>query len=179
VGAEIRERSAKWGIQILSSNWNLYGQGHPLTATSALKPWHLSRAVNNYRRGVGQYLQDLLEAEGRGRLGKKHRDELYRYRHWNFLRRLIGEEILARLGTLPRESGGLEGLAKSITPQLGLALDEAENHLKLLIQAGNIYPQPTPQDRVQWQWAENRSPKFELSEGQRDGEGRGKGREYR
>ena len=155
VGTEIRERPAQWGLQILSSDWNLYGQGHPLTATPALKPWHLSRAVNNYRRGVGQYLQDLLEAEGRGRLGKKHKDELHRYRHWNFLRRLIGEEILERLGTLPRKSNGLEGLAKSITPQLGMAFEEVEKHLQPLFQERNICCLPVGQERVQWEWAEN------------------------
>jgi hypothetical protein len=110
--------------------------------------------VNNYRRGISQYLQDLLEAEGRGRLGKEHRDELQRYRHWNFLRRLIGEETLERHGALPRESDGLKGLAKSITPQLSMELEEVEKHLKLLIREGNIYPQPTAQGGVQWQWAD-------------------------
>lgn len=150
MGTEIRERSAQWGLQILSSNWNLYGQGHPLTSTPTLKPWHLSRAVHNYRRGLYQYLQDLLEAEGQGRLGKEHRDELHRYRHWNFLRRLIGEEILERHGTLPRESDGLKGLVKSITPQVDLDLEEVGKHLKLLIQEGNICRQPMAQDRVQW-----------------------------
>ena len=154
VGTELRERAAEWGIQILSSDWSLYGQGHPITATPTVKPWHLSRAVSSYRRGVRQYLKDLLEAEGRGRLGKEHRDELYRYRHWNFLRRLIGEETLERHGTLPRESDGLKGLAKSITPQLSMELEEVEKHLKLLIREGNIYPQPTAQGEVQWQWAD-------------------------
>jgi radical SAM superfamily enzyme YgiQ (UPF0313 family) len=155
MGTEIRERPAEWGIQILSNNWNLYGQGHPLTATPTVRPWHLSRAVNNYRRGVSKYLQDLLEAEGRGRLGKEHRDELHRYRHWNFLRRLIGEEILERHGTISQESNGLKGLVKSIAPQLDMELEEVEKHLQLLIQEGNICLHPIAQDRVQWEWAEN------------------------
>jgi radical SAM superfamily enzyme YgiQ (UPF0313 family) len=155
VGTELRERAAEWGIQILSNNWNLYGQGYPLTATPTIKPWHLSRAVNNYRRGISQYLQDLLEAEGRGRLGKEHRDELQRYRHWNFLRRLIGEEILERHGNTLRESNGLKGLVKSIAPRLGMKIREVEKHLEFLMQEGNICRQPIAQDRVQWEWAEN------------------------
>lgn len=155
VGTEIREQAAEWGIQILSSDWSLYGQGHPITATPTVKPWHLSRAVNNYRRGISQYLQDLLEAEGRGRLGKEHRDELQRYRHWNFLRRLIGEEILERHGNTLRESNGLKGPVKSIAPRLGMKIREVEKHLQPLIQEGNICLQPIAQDRVQWEWAEN------------------------
>ncbi|MDO8956226.1 MAG: radical SAM protein [Deltaproteobacteria bacterium] len=155
VGTEIREQAAEWGIQILSSDWSLYGQGHPITATPTVKPWHLSRAVNNYRRGISQYLQDILEAEGRGRLGKEHRDELQRYRHWNFLRRLIGEEILERHGNTLRESNGLKGPVKSIAPRLGMKIREVEKHLQPLIQEGNICLQPIAQDRVQWEWAEN------------------------
>ena len=61
VGTEIRERAAAWGIQILSNDWRLYGQGCPLTATPTVGPRHLSKAVNQYRRGIGQYMEDLLE----------------------------------------------------------------------------------------------------------------------
>ena len=66
VGTEIRERAEEWGIQILSNDWRYYGQGEPLTATPEVRPWHLNRAVNRFRRGLRQYLDNLLEEEHQG-----------------------------------------------------------------------------------------------------------------
>lgn len=154
VGTEIRERAAEWGIQILSNDWRLYGQGDPLTATPTIGPWHLSRAVNQYRRGVSQYLEDLLERERRGILRKENAEELERHRHWNFLRRLIGEEILERYGSVPRGSDakGIAGLAKSLAFPLGMPADEVKRHLEPHLRDGHICLSSGPEG-FRWTWA--------------------------
>jgi len=140
VGTEVRERAAEWGIQILSNDWRLYGQGSPLTATPTIGPRHLSRAMNQYRRGVSQYLEDLLERERRGILRKENAEELERHRHWNFLRRLIAEEILERYGSVPHESDakGIAGLARSLASPLGMPEDEVKRHLEPHLRGGHI-----------------------------------------
>ncbi|MCX5915691.1 MAG: radical SAM protein, partial [Deltaproteobacteria bacterium] len=76
VGTEIREKAEEWGIQILSDEWSQYGQGEPLTSTPTVTPWHLSRAVGKYRKGLRKYLEDLLEKERQGILTKKNKEEL-------------------------------------------------------------------------------------------------------
>jgi len=154
VGTEIRERAAEWGIQILSHDWRLYGQGCALTATPTVRPWHLSRAVNQYRRGVCQYLEDLLEGERRGTLSKENAEELQRHRHWNFLRRLIGEEILERYGSLAGGSDGnsLGGLAKALAPPLGSAPEEVKQHLEPHVRDGHICLASDP-NGFRWTWA--------------------------
>jgi radical SAM superfamily enzyme YgiQ (UPF0313 family) len=154
VGTEIRERAAELGIRILSHDWRLYGQGCALTATPTVGPWHLSRAVNQFRRGVCQYLEDLLEGERRGILSKENAEELGRYRHWNFLRRLIGEEILERYGSLPGGSDGnsLGDLAESLSFPLGMCADEVKRHLEPHLREGHI-SLASDLKGYRWTWA--------------------------
>jgi len=154
VGTEIRERAAEWGIEILSNDWHLYGQGCPLTATPTVGPRHLSRAVNQYRRGISQYLKDLLERERRGILSKENAEELRRHRHWNFLRRLIGEEVLERCGSLPVGShrNGAGGLAAALAVPLGMTPEETKQHLEPHLRDGHICPTAGPKG-FRWAWA--------------------------
>jgi len=154
VGTEIRGRAAQWGIQILSSDWRLYGQGCPLTATPTVGPRHLSRAVSQYRRGVGRYLEDLLEGECRGTLSQENAGELQRHRHWNFLRRLIEEEVLERYGSLPTGSDGNRpvGLAKALALPLGMTTGEVKQHLEPHLRDGHISFTSGPKGS-RWAWA--------------------------
>jgi radical SAM superfamily enzyme YgiQ (UPF0313 family) len=149
VGTEIRERAAEWGVKILTNDWRLYGQGCPLTATATVGPRHLSRVISQYRRGIHQYLDDLLERERRGILTGGNAQELHRHRHWNFLRRLIGEELLERYGT---EGNSPEGLAEALAPRLGMAVEETKRHLDPHLRDGHIRP-VTGLKGFQWAWA--------------------------
>jgi anaerobic magnesium-protoporphyrin IX monomethyl ester cyclase len=154
VGTEIRERAAEWGVKILSNDWRYYGQGFPLTSTPTVGPWHLRRAVNQYRRGLRRYLEDLLEGEHRGTLSKENAGALHRHRHWNFLRRLIGEEVLEGCGSLPDGSDGNSAgrLAKALAPQLGMTADEVRQHLEPHLRDGHISPAAGPKGS-RWAWA--------------------------
>jgi anaerobic magnesium-protoporphyrin IX monomethyl ester cyclase len=155
VGTEIRERAEEWGIQILSNDWRYYGQGEPLTATPEVRPWHLSRAVNRYRRGLRQYLEDLLEGDRRGTLSKESAEELEKHRHWDFLRRLIGEEVLERFGSIPPglKGKGVEELARSLAPPLGMLEDEVQKHLEPHIRDGQMTLTKGPSGALRWSWA--------------------------
>ena len=155
VGTEIRERAAEWGIHIISSDWRLYGQGCPLTATATVGPWHLIRAVNRYRQGVRQYLEDLLQEERRGVLDSTHAEELARHRHWSFLRRLIGEEILERYGNIAERSDGkgIDALARSLARPLRMPAAEVKLHVEPLLRDGHIYPAPESGGGQRWSWS--------------------------
>ena len=140
VGTEVREKAEEWGIKVLSDDWSQYGQGHALTCTPTVTPWHLSRAVGKYRKGLRKYLEDLLQKERQGGLNKKNKEELERNRHWAFLRRLIAEEILERYGTVLPGSGRTDAseLARAFAPHLGMTAGEVEKHLDPLVRGGNI-----------------------------------------
>ena len=155
VGTEIRERAEEWGIQILSNDWRYYGQGKPLTATPEIRAWHLNRAVNRFRRNLSQYLELLLEREHEGTLGKGGAEELEQYRHWTFLRKLIGQEILEHFGNLPAgtEGKGVEELARTIAPHLGMIDREVQKHLEPHIRDGHITPIKGPGGALLWSWA--------------------------
>jgi anaerobic magnesium-protoporphyrin IX monomethyl ester cyclase len=155
VGTEVREKAEEWGIQVLSDDWRQYGQGEPLTSTPTVTPWHLSRAVGKYRRGLRKYLEDLLEKERQGILNQEHSEELERDRHWAFLRRLIAEEILERYGSVPAESGmsKLEELSKFLSHPLGITAGEVGKHLDPLVRGGNICPRYNESRKIQWGWA--------------------------
>ena len=156
VGTEIREKAADWGIQVLSDDWRHYGQGDPLTSTSAVTRWHLSRAVGSYRRGLLKCLQDLQEKKRLGTLPRKNSEELEQNRHWTFLRRLIGEEIIERYGRVPAGSGRSDAsqLAGALAPHLRTTAEEVEKHLDFLVRGGNIRLKHEENRRVQWEWAE-------------------------
>jgi radical SAM superfamily enzyme YgiQ (UPF0313 family) len=157
VGTEVREKAEEWGIQVHSDDWRLYGQGDPLTSTPAITRWHLSRAVGKYRKGLRKYLDDLLEGEQEGTLPEKDLDKLKRSRHWAFLRRLIGEEILERFGGVLPGSGRSDTseLAKSLALPLGMTTGEVEKHLDPLVRGGNIRARHKENRKVQWGWVEN------------------------
>jgi anaerobic magnesium-protoporphyrin IX monomethyl ester cyclase len=157
VGTEVRENAEEWGIQILSDEWSQYGQGEPLTSTPTVTPWHLSRAVGKYRKGLRKYLEDLLEKERQGTLTEKNSEALEQNRHWAFLRRLIGEEILERYGSVPPESGmdKLEELAKSLGPRLGMAEEEARKQLEPHVREGHIGLVAEPGGERRWCWADS------------------------
>ncbi|MGE5253294.1 MAG: B12-binding domain-containing radical SAM protein [Planctomycetaceae bacterium] len=155
VGTEVREKAGEWGIRVLGDDWTRYGQGHPLTSTSTVTPWHLSRAVGAYRKGLRKYLEDLLEKERQGILNQKDSEELERDRHWAFLRRLIGEDILERYGIAPAESGmdKPEKLAKSLAPRLGMTEKEVQTHLEPHSREGHITLVPGAGGPARWSWA--------------------------
>jgi len=157
VGTEVREKAEEWGIQVHSDDWGHYGQGDPLTSTPTVTPWHLSRAVGKYRKGLRKYLEDMLEKERQGILSKKNSKELERNRHWAFLRRLIGEEILERHGSVLSGSGRSDAseLAKSLALPLGMTAGEIEKHVDPLVHGGNICARHKDNRKVQWGWAEN------------------------
>jgi anaerobic magnesium-protoporphyrin IX monomethyl ester cyclase len=157
VGTEIRDHSRDWGIRIHSDDWRLYGQGHALTSTPNVSRRQLSRAVNRYRAGIGQYLRELFEREERGALTRENADELERHRHWNFLRRLIGEEILERYGVLPANHSGkqIRALAGSIAHPLGMSLEEVQKHLDPHVREGRICPVEGSDGKIRWSWAPN------------------------
>jgi len=157
MGTEIRERAAEWGICILSNDWRRYGQGTPLTAADGVGPWHLSRAVKPYRHKVRQYLEDLLEGERRGTLSPESASELQRHRQWNFLRRLIGEEILERRGELQSDAveNSLETISRAIADRLRMSLEEVRQHLEPQVREGYIRPVQKGEGHIHWAWAPN------------------------
>jgi radical SAM superfamily enzyme YgiQ (UPF0313 family) len=157
VGTEVRKKAEEWGIQVLSSDWRRYGQGEPLTSTPTVTPWHLSRAVGSYRKGLQKYLEDLLEKEQQGTLTEKNLETLEQNRHWAFLRRLIGEEILERHGSVLPGSGGSDAsdLAKSLALPLRMTTAEVEKHLDPMVRGGDIRPKQKENGKVQWEWAGN------------------------
>jgi radical SAM superfamily enzyme YgiQ (UPF0313 family) len=155
VGTEVREKASEWGIQVHSDDWCHYGQGDPLTSTPTVTRWHLSRAVGKYRKGLRKYLGDLLEKERQGTLTEKSAKKLEQNRHWAFLRRLIGEEILERFGGVLPGSGRSDTseLAKSLALPLGMTIIEVEKHLDPLVRRGNIRERHKENGKTQWEWA--------------------------
>ncbi len=155
VGTEVREKAEEWGIQIHSDEWAHYGQGDPLTSTPTVTPWHLSRAVGRYRKGLRKYLEDLLEKERQGVLTEKNKEELEQNRHWAFLRRLIGEEILERYGNVLPGSGRSDAseLTKALAPHLRMTTEEAEKHFEPLFSEGNIYLERDERGNLRCEWA--------------------------
>jgi anaerobic magnesium-protoporphyrin IX monomethyl ester cyclase len=156
VGTEIREKAGEWGIRILSSDWRRYGQGQPVTATSSVTPRDLARATGSFRRELQHYLEDLLEGEREGTLDGESAAELEQSRHWDFLRKLIREEVLERFGTVPpgRERNGLEELAGSIAPHLGMPEAEVQRHLEPHVREGQICLTGMPVG-MRWSWTES------------------------
>jgi anaerobic magnesium-protoporphyrin IX monomethyl ester cyclase len=155
VGTEVREKAEEWGIRILSHEWRSYGQGQPLTSTPTVTPWHLSRAVSKFRNGLRQYLKDLLEEERKGTLNRENSEELERNRHWAFLRRLIGDQILERFGGMHPKSAvsSVEELAQSLAPPLEMGKEEVQKHLDPHIREGHIKPVQGPGGTLGWSWA--------------------------
>jgi len=158
VGTEVREKAEEWGIQIHSDEWSQYGQGDPLTSTPTVTPWHLSRAVGKYRKGLRRYLEDLLEKERQGVLAEKNKEELEQSRHWAFLRRLIGEEILEHYGNALPGSGRSDAreLVGVFAPHLGMPTEEAEKHFEPLFSEGNIYLERNERGNLRCEWAKNK-----------------------
>jgi hypothetical protein len=113
--------------------------------------------VGSYRKGLRKYLEDLLEKEREGTLTQKNEEELEQNRHWAFLRRLIGEEILERYGSVLPVSGRSDEseLAKSLALPMRMTTAEVKKHLKPLFLGGNIRPKHNQNRKPRWEWAEN------------------------
>jgi radical SAM superfamily enzyme YgiQ (UPF0313 family) len=155
VGTEIREKAGEWGIQILSDDWSRYGQGQPVTATPWVKPRHLARAAGRFRQGLRRYREALLEAERQGVLTGESAAELERSRHWDFLRNLIRGELLERYGAAGSHGKGLEELAGSLAPHLGMPEEEVQRHLEPHVRDGQIGLKGTPGGALRWSWADS------------------------
>lgn len=158
VGTEVRDCSKEWGIRIHSDDWKFYGQGHPLTSTPTVTRRHLSKAVHRYREGIGRYLKELWEREEKGTLTQKDGEELERHRHWDFLRSLIGKDVLERHGVLPAgmSEDDIAALARSVACPLGISRKEARRHLAPLVLAGHILPIRMEGGKIRWDWSLNK-----------------------
>ncbi len=154
MGTAVRDRAPELGIEILSDDWRLYGQGRPVVATPSVRPWHLSRALAGYKRGLKAYMEGLLEQERLGTLSANARTELERHRRRAFLRRLIGEDLLERHGPLPTMPKGeaLRRLSTHLAHVMGQSTQEISGHLGALAAQGNI--RLLTESRVmRWRWA--------------------------
>lgn len=140
MGTAVRDRAAELGVKILSDDWGLYGQGKPVVATPSVRPWHLNRALAQYRRGLKAYMEGLLQEERRGALSIEAASELERHRRQAFLRRLIAEDMLERHGLLPnlREDEALPRLSQFIAQVMGQAPEEIDPYLRALAMRGHI-----------------------------------------
>ncbi len=160
VGTEIRECAKEWEIQIHTDDWKFYGQGHALTSTQNVTREQLKKTVGRYRQGVRRYLSDLLNREKNGSLSLENTDELGRHRHWDFLRKLIGGEILETNILLPAGTGeeDIAALAQSLALPLRRQPEEVNRHLTPLIRAGHIRPVRAEGSEVSWTWSPNLTP---------------------
>jgi len=162
VGTEVREGAEEWGIRIHTDDWKFYGQGHPLTSTPTLTRRHLSKAVKIYRDGIRRYLQELFGREEKGILAEKDGMELERHRHWGFLRRLIGEDVLERHGILPADMSAddIAGLSRSIAGPLGMSPEEVRRRLIPLVREKHIQSARMEGGKIRWDWSPNQNPDF-------------------
>jgi radical SAM superfamily enzyme YgiQ (UPF0313 family) len=157
VGTEVREGAEAWEIRIHTDDWKLYGQGHAITSTPAVTRRELSRAVIKYQEAIRRYLQELLERDEKGILTEKDAEELERHRHWDFLRKMIGEETLEGYGLLPADMSedDLSGLARSVARPLGMPRKEVGRHLTPLVREKHIRPIRVEGGKIRWEWASN------------------------
>jgi hypothetical protein len=97
----------------------------------------------------------LLEGDRRGTLSKESAEELEQHRHWGFLRKLIGEEILEKSGNVSSgpEGEGAEVLSRSLAPHLGMPEAEVQKHLEPHIRDGQITLTKGPDGTLRWSWA--------------------------
>ncbi|HSR11051.1 MAG TPA: radical SAM protein [Thermodesulfobacteriota bacterium] len=156
VGTEIREHAEDWGIRMTSDDWNRYGQGHALTSTPSVTPWHLRRAVGEYRRGIREYLEILLEKEKSGSLSSGEEAGLKQNRYWAFLRKMIGDRILEKYGALVPEVSkkeSLDHLVKAIAPHLKMPSTQVRNLIAPLIDEGLIALLPARAGAQHWAWS--------------------------
>jgi radical SAM superfamily enzyme YgiQ (UPF0313 family) len=155
VGTEIRERASELGLRILSDDWGEYAQGKPLVTSSTLGAWHLSRAAGQYRGRVAEYLSALHAGEQAGTLSEQAAQELHRHRHWGFLRRLIGEELVETCGNIsPVPSGDtLRQLAENLSRPLGIPTLQVAERLGPLLREGHIRLSGSTTEGWNWQWA--------------------------
>ncbi len=155
LGTEVRERAEEWGIEILSQDWRRYGQGTPVTATREVKPRDLEGAVGQFRRGLAEYLSDLLERERQGTLSSESREELDRNRRWSFLRRLISGEVLELWGkvTSREVKEGFHEVVHSIACRLEMRESQVREYLEPQIREGNIVLTTDRQGVRSWAWA--------------------------
>jgi radical SAM superfamily enzyme YgiQ (UPF0313 family) len=154
VGTEVREGAEEWGIRIHTDDWNFYGQGHPLTSTPAVTRAQLRKTAERYRQGLQRYLEDLLAGERNGSLGPEEVEELGRHRQGDFLRKLIGAEMVENHGLLPAGTGeeNAAGLARALARPLGMSSAEVHRHLDPLIRAGHIGPVRREGGGIRWIW---------------------------
>jgi radical SAM superfamily enzyme YgiQ (UPF0313 family) len=154
LGTEVRERAHELGLRILSHDWALYGQGKPLTATPTVGPWHLSRAIGEFRRGVARYLEQLLEGERAGNLSPQTASQLRRHRRGSFLRRVIRDDLLEKHGAISPSGhdNGLEGLSHALARASRLPPSEVLEHLRPLAQEGHIRLAHSHGPGWRWQW---------------------------
>jgi len=98
-----------------------------------------------------------LDLEQNGSLSRENAEELDRHRHWDFLRRLIGEEILERYGILSPDMAedDIAGLARSIARPLNLPSEEVRQHLAPHIRTGHIRPGRVEGGKIRWTWSPN------------------------
>ena len=90
-------------------------------------------------------------------MNREDSGELERNRHFAFLRRLIGEQILERFGGMVPKGGEstMDELARSLAPHLGMTPKEVQNHLEPHIREGQIVQMPAGGGPLRWDWADS------------------------
>lgn len=150
-GTEVRERSAEYGLEILSDDWTKYDANHVVTRTKGASAEAIQRVADEYDETMQRYLayQDHLFAQ----------DQLPAFERKMYLRRLR-QQLLWKLllddvieGLPPFRGDAVAGLVSAVTEAASVKPEFAAAELDRVLRLGALVREETTQG-TRFAWSE-------------------------
>ncbi len=165
-GTRVREKSAEYGLRILSDDWSLYDADHAVTETEFLKAAEVEKTAQNFFSNLVAAVESMKKGTMAGAYTGPYREEMEKRLEVDFAWKLLSGDIL-------EEKGGISGLAESggkaqigapflheVVKLTGMPEEFVARKLGNLAEKGFIVCRQVP-GGFHWQWRESnkdRSP---------------------
>ena len=140
-GTEVREKSAEYGMRILTDDWDLYDANRSVCESVSMPGTEVDRIVNEFNNDIDMYVASSVESYERGEELDPERLEMVRkIKSTDFCRMLIMDRIVE---TYPRSgyNGGGPGISDFVayvSDRTGLKKEDAGHEIERLVRIGSL-----------------------------------------
>jgi hypothetical protein len=136
-GTEVRDSAEKYGIRILTSDWDRYDANQSVCESVSLPHQEVDRIVNDFNEGSNRNMMEAIQKSKRGEtLSEENRILMNKLNSFTFSLKLVNEELVERYFQQCADGKCMSPFAEFVTEHSGFEKKMVENELDRLFRLG-------------------------------------------
>jgi radical SAM superfamily enzyme YgiQ (UPF0313 family) len=159
-GTEIREKSAEYGIRILTDDWSRYHANRAIVETSEVDRYMMDQIVIDWESEYNRMLGDIKERMRNKTASDEEAQQVLNLERIVLVYDLMMESVIEKKGSWPcngqstRIADDLDMLSESVSTAVKADPQLIQDTLNHALNAGNLIRR-IEEGRIKWQWADH------------------------